>query len=89
MIWSKKKSHATVPLKDGKLQEKPSALKREHPTLKKLNFKLFSIFWLIVALLDPGIRIENPDPDPGTLLNVNPIQIQIRIHNTEYSLSKG
>jgi hypothetical protein len=40
-----------------KIQEKPSALKREHPVLK--NMKILNIFlflWVIFALLDP-------DPD--------------------------
>jgi hypothetical protein len=38
-----------------KLQEKPSAHKREHPALQ--NVKLFMIF----ARLDP-----DPDPEPGS-----------------------
>ncbi len=47
-----------------KLQEKPSALKREHPALqnmKILNFFLFS--WVIFALLDP---------DPSAQINADP-----------------
>jgi hypothetical protein len=37
-----------------KLQEKPSALKREHPALKKMKFtKFFLCLWVIFALLDP------------------------------------
>jgi hypothetical protein len=40
-----------------KLQEKPSALKREHLALQKLKFINFLCFWVIFALLDP-------DPDP-------------------------
>jgi hypothetical protein len=41
-----------------KLQEKPSALDREHPVFK--NMKILDFFlslWVIFALLDP-------DPDP-------------------------
>jgi hypothetical protein len=41
-----------------KLQEKPSALKREHPALQKLKILSFFLFFgVIFALLDP-------DPDP-------------------------
>ena len=37
-----------------KLQEKPSALKREHPELQKIKFINFLLFlWVIFALLDP------------------------------------
>jgi hypothetical protein len=39
------------------LQEKPSALKREHPALQKLKFINFFLFlWVIFTPLDP-------DPD--------------------------
>jgi hypothetical protein len=48
-----------------KLQEKPSALKREHPALQKKKFSnFFSMFAVHFALLDPV-----PDTDPG-----NPIE---------------
>jgi hypothetical protein len=62
-----------------KLQKKPSALKRGHPTLQNMNFyKFFLLLWVIFALLDPdtesGSRstdpIEsgsNPDPQPWFL----------------------
>jgi hypothetical protein len=45
----------TVPkgLHKVKLQEQPSALKREHPALQNMNFSTFSIFVVIFALLDP------------------------------------
>jgi hypothetical protein len=40
-----------------KLYEKPSALKREHPALQKMQFiNFFLCLWVIFALLDP-------DPD--------------------------
>jgi hypothetical protein len=43
-----------------KLQEKPSALKREHPALQEMKFKNFFLFFqTIFALLVP-------DTDPGT-----------------------
>jgi hypothetical protein len=42
-----------------KLQEKPSALKREHQALQKLK-----CLWVIFALLDPDC--ENPDTDTDT-----------------------
>jgi hypothetical protein len=42
-----------------KLQKKPSALNRGHPTLQNMNFyKFFILLWVIFALLDP-----DPDPD--------------------------
>jgi hypothetical protein len=45
-----------------KLQEKPSALKRENPVLQKMKFiNFFLCLWFIFALLVP-----NSDPDPGT-----------------------
>jgi hypothetical protein len=54
------------PQRTPKLQEKPSALKREHPVLK--NMKILDIFpflWVIFALLDP-------DPDSATQINADP-----------------
>jgi hypothetical protein len=37
-----------------KLQEKPSALKREHPALQKMKIlSFFQFFGVIFALLDP------------------------------------
>jgi hypothetical protein len=59
-----------------KLQKKPSAFKRGHPTLQNMNFdKFFLLLWVIFALLDPDPDSEsgstdpiesgsNPDPDP-------------------------
>ncbi len=59
-----------------KLQKKPSAPKRGHPTLQNMNFyQFFSTLWVIFALLDPDSDsgsgstdlIEsgsNSDPDP-------------------------
>jgi hypothetical protein len=39
-----------------KLQEKPSALKREHPALQNLKILYFFLFlWVIFALLDPDL----------------------------------
>jgi hypothetical protein len=55
-----------------KLQEKPSALKREHPALQNIIFLLFTFLWVIFALL---IRIPiqqhkimriHADPDFST-----------------------
>jgi hypothetical protein len=49
-----------------KLQEKPSALKREYPALQNMKILYFFIFlWVIFALLDP-------DPDPATQINADP-----------------
>ncbi len=48
------------PLRTFKLQEKPSAFKRDHPALQDMKFLNFFLFlWVIFALLDP-------DPDPQT-----------------------
>jgi hypothetical protein len=56
------------------LQERPSALKREHPALQKMKFiNGFLFFWVIFALLDP-----NPDCES----KFNPDPIRIRIYNT-------
>jgi hypothetical protein len=55
-----------------KLQEKPSALKREHPALQKMKFINF-FFYVCGSFLPSWIRIRtegpywirtNPDPDP-------------------------
>ncbi len=57
-----------------KLKEKPSALKREHPALQKLNFiNFFLCLWDTIVLLDP-------DTDPGSPFNPDPI----RIHSTAF-----
>jgi hypothetical protein len=49
------------------LQEKPSALKREHPALQKMKFiNFFLCLWVIFALLGPdgesgsGYRSRDP-----------------------------
>jgi hypothetical protein len=57
-----------------------SALKREHPALKKMKF--INFFYVCGSFLTSWIRIENPDPntDPGTPLNPDPIRI--RTHST-------
>jgi hypothetical protein len=47
-------------------QEKPLALKREHPALQNVTFLyIFQFLWVIFALLDP-------DPDPATQINADP-----------------
>jgi hypothetical protein len=47
-----------------KLQEKPSALKREHPALQNMKILYFFLFWWVIfALLDP---------DPANQINVDP-----------------
>jgi hypothetical protein len=58
-----------------KLQEKPSALKREHPpALQKMNLLTFSMFaghfcppWIWIQIVNP-----DPETDPGTPLNPDP-----------------
>jgi hypothetical protein len=47
----------TYPWASLKLEEKPSAYKREHQALQNMKFRnFFLFFWVIFALLDP-------DPD--------------------------
>jgi hypothetical protein len=54
-----------------------SDLKRKHPALQKIKFiNFFLCLWLIFALMNP-----DPDTDPWTPLNPDPIRTQI--HNTE------
>ncbi len=61
-----------------KLQKKPPALKRGHPTLQNMNFYIFSYF--CGSFLPSWIRnwIWNSDPDPLTRLNPDPIRIRIQ-----------
>jgi hypothetical protein len=53
-------------------QEKPSALKREHPVLK--NMKILDFFLFCGSFLPSWIRIRNlnADPDPATQINADP-----------------
>jgi len=56
------------------VEEKPSALKKEHPALQKMKFiNCFLFFWAILPSWIQ-IRIANPyqDTDPGTPLNPDP-----------------
>jgi hypothetical protein len=55
-----------------KLQEKPSAFKREHPAPQKIKLIIFCSVFMV--------RIANPDPDstdPGAPLNLGSIRIRI------------
>jgi hypothetical protein len=57
-----------------KLQEKPSALKRELPALQKM--KVMNFFLCLCVIfdlldLDPDCK-SGPDTDPGTPLNPDP-----------------
>jgi hypothetical protein len=64
-----------------KLQKKPSALKRGHPTLQNMNFqKIFLLLWVIFALLDP---------DQLTRLNPDPIRIRIQSGSGSATLMVG
>jgi hypothetical protein len=62
------------PYRTSKLQKKPSALKRGHPTLQNMNFKKNSTF--VGHFCPPGsgsgFRIRIPNPDPLTRLNPDP-----------------
>ncbi len=58
LFWSKIAIYLSLAfLKDVQLQEKPSAVKREHPALQKIKFINFFYFVVHFALLDP-------DPEP-------------------------
>ncbi len=73
-----------------KLQEKHSALKREHPALQNMKFLNFFLFlWVISALLDPDPDSEsgfgstdliesgsNPDPNPKHCSSPMPALLQ-------------
>ena len=58
-----------------KLQKKPAAHKRGHPTLQNMNFFYFGGSFLPSWI---RIRIPNTDPDPLARLNTDPIRIRIR-----------
>jgi hypothetical protein len=62
------------PYRTPKLQEKPSALKKEHPALQNMKILHFSYF--CESFFPSWIRIRNlnanPDPDPATQINADP-----------------
>jgi hypothetical protein len=68
-----------------KLQKKPAAHKRGHPTLQNMNFFYFCGSFLPSWI---RIRIPNTDPDPLARLNTDPIRIRIRnpAFYTKYAL---
>ena len=57
-----------------KLQEKPSALKREHPALQKMKILSFFLFFGSFFPSWIRIRIRNlyADPDPTAQINAGP-----------------
>jgi hypothetical protein len=57
-----------------KLQEKPSAPKREHPALQKMKFLFFLYFLRVIfALLYPDRHFEcGPESGSSTQINENP-----------------
>ncbi len=61
-----------------RLQKKPPAHKRGHPTLQSMNFSYFCGSFLPSWI---RIRIQITDPDPMVRLNTDPIRIRIRIRN--------
>ncbi len=60
-----------------RLQKKPPAHKRGHPTLQNMNF---FYFWgsFLPSWIRIRIRIQITDPDPMVRLNTDPIRIRIR-----------
>ncbi len=59
-------------LRTSRIQEKPSALQREHPALQTWNFLPFICFCRSFMPSRIRIRIPNPDTDPLTWLNPDP-----------------
>ncbi len=73
------------PKRTSKLQEKPSALKREHPHFFQ-NMKFLDFFsYFCGSFFLSWIRISHPDTDPLNWLNPDQIRIRIRIRNTDYN----
>ena len=60
-----------------RLQKKPPAHKRGHPTLQNMNFFYFCGSFL-PSWIRIRIQITDPDPDPMVRLNTDPIRIRIR-----------
>jgi hypothetical protein len=62
-----------------RLQKKPPAHKRAHPTLQNMNFFYFCgsflPSWIRIRI---RIQITDPDPEPMVRLNTDPIRIRIR-----------
>jgi hypothetical protein len=48
------------------LPEKPSALKREHPSLQKMKIQSFLLFF--------GVTFALLDPDPAAQINADPCE---------------
>jgi hypothetical protein len=63
-----------------RLQKKPPAHKRGHPTLQNMNFFYFCGSFL-PSRIRIRIRIQITDPDTMVPLNTDPIRIRIRIRN--------
>ncbi len=76
-----------------KLQKKPSALKRGHPTLQNMNFyKIFLLLRVVFALLDPDWDFKsgsNPDSDSIRILIPDPIRIRIQSGSGTATLPLG
>jgi hypothetical protein len=64
-----------------RLQKKPPAHKRAHPTLQNMIFFYFCGSFLL-SWIRIRIQITDPDPDPMVRLNMDPIRIRIRLRNT-------
>ncbi len=73
-----------------RLQKKPAAHKRGHPTLQNMNFFSFCGSFL-PSWIRIRIQIPNtyPDPDPLAWLYTDPIRIQIRIRNPALKFADG
>ncbi len=63
-----------------KLQKKPLALKRGHPTLKTWTFTIF--FSTFVGHFCPPGFGSNPDPDPQPWLQIHDILVRIQIRES-------
>jgi hypothetical protein len=68
-------------VKDIQATRKAFSPKKKHPALQKMKFvNCFLILWAIFALLDP-------DADPGTPLNPDPIRIHATTLKIHYYIS--
>jgi hypothetical protein len=81
----KQKSRVSDP---SRLQKKPPAHKRGHPTLQNMNFFYFCGSFL-PSWIRIRIQVRDPDPEPMVRLNTDPIRIRIRIRIRNPAKERG
>ena len=76
------------------IQEKLSALKREHPALQKMKLLTFSSIFVgrflpsWIRIRDPGTPL-NSDPDPQHFLRVSALLVYVRYCGADYNVSNA